>query len=158
MLNDLSGKAVLVTGGTKGIGLGIGLAFGRLGAVCTLTHKWGSADEDEIRAKFREVGAPEPQIMEADAGAAEDTVELLKAIREKHERIEVFVSNVSFAQVVKGLGDYKKRSLLRSIEYTSWPTFEYALKTKEVFGSFPRYIIGMSSVGPDAFTAGGRVA
>ena len=152
-LNDLRGKAVLITGGTKGIGLGTGLAFGRRGAVCTLTHKWGSADEDEIRAKFREAGAPEPYVAEADAGASEDTLELLKELRKRHERLEVFVSNVAFAQVVKDLGDYRKRSLLRSVEYSSWPMFEYALKTKEIFGSYPRYVIGMSSVGPDAFTA-----
>ena len=32
MLNDLKGKAVLITGGTKGIGLATGLAFGQAGA------------------------------------------------------------------------------------------------------------------------------
>ena len=32
MLNDYTGKAVVITGGTKGIGLATGLAFGRVGA------------------------------------------------------------------------------------------------------------------------------
>ena len=68
MLNDFHGKAVLITGGTKGIGLATGLAFGQAGAHVTLTHKWGSADEDEIRQQFADCGAPEPKIMEADAG------------------------------------------------------------------------------------------
>ena len=54
MLNDLRGKTVLITGGTRGIGLATGLAFGREGAVCTLTHRWGSADENDIRRRFRE--------------------------------------------------------------------------------------------------------
>ena len=45
MFNDFRGKAVLITGGTAGIGLATGLAFGRRGADCTLTYRWGSADE-----------------------------------------------------------------------------------------------------------------
>ena len=51
-MNALQGKAVLITGGTMGIGLATGLAFARQGAVCTLTHKWGTADEDEVRQLF----------------------------------------------------------------------------------------------------------
>ena len=50
MWNDFRGKAVLVTGGTRGIGLATGLAFGRRGADVTLTYKWGAEDEDAIRA------------------------------------------------------------------------------------------------------------
>jgi Aminotransferase class I and II len=47
-MNDLRGKAVLITGGTMRIGLATGLAFARQGAVCTLTHKWGTASEDPL--------------------------------------------------------------------------------------------------------------
>ncbi|HEY0136691.1 MAG TPA: SDR family NAD(P)-dependent oxidoreductase, partial [Nannocystis sp.] len=64
--NDFTGKAVLITGGTRGIGLACGLAFARHGARVILTHRWGSADEGELRAKFAELGAPEPMIVEAD--------------------------------------------------------------------------------------------
>ena len=52
VFNDFENKAVLITGGTAGIGLATGLAFGRLGAQVYLTHRWGSADNDEVRAKF----------------------------------------------------------------------------------------------------------
>jgi NAD(P)-dependent dehydrogenase (short-subunit alcohol dehydrogenase family) len=153
MSNDLSGKAVLVTGGTKGIGLGTGLAFGRRGAICTLTNKWGSADEEEILRKFAASGAPEPKIVQADAASAEDTTALLEDLKSRHDHVEAFISNVSFAQIVKGLEDYTKRSLLRSIEYSVWPTVEYTQKIREVFGCYPRYVVGLSSIGPDKFTA-----
>jgi NAD(P)-dependent dehydrogenase (short-subunit alcohol dehydrogenase family) len=153
MLNDFHGKAVLITGGTKGIGLATGLVFGRQGARVTLTHKWGSADEDEIRGQFAACGAPEPCIVEADAGSAEDTQAVLAELKKSHERVDVFVSNVAFAQVVKSLGDYQKRSLLRSIEYSVWPMIDYLQQMKVVFGQYPRYLIGLSSQGPDKYTA-----
>lgn len=37
--NDFTDKVVLMTSGTKSIGLAIRLAFGRLGAQVVLTHK-----------------------------------------------------------------------------------------------------------------------
>lgn len=153
MLNDLRGKAVLITGGTRGIGLATGLAFGRQGAVCTLTHKWGSADEDEIRRQFLEAGAPEPRIVEADAGVPDDTTAVLEGIRSTGATLEVFVSNVAFAQVVRSLDDYQKRSLLRSIEYSVWPLIDYLQQQKRILGRYPRYVVGLSSVGPDKYTA-----
>ena len=66
MRNDFTNKAVVITGGTKGIGLASGLAFGKQGAHAYLTHRWSSADEDEVRGKFAAIGAPEPAIVEAD--------------------------------------------------------------------------------------------
>lgn len=153
MLNDFHGKAVLITGGTKGIGLATGLAFGQAGAHVTLTHKWGSADEDEIRRQFADCGAPEPKIMEADAGSTDDTLALLGELKKAHDSVEVLVSNVAFAQVVKTMGDYQKRSLLRSIEYSVWPMIDYLQQIKAVFGHYPRYLIGLSSQGPDKYTA-----
>jgi NAD(P)-dependent dehydrogenase (short-subunit alcohol dehydrogenase family) len=151
MLSHLAGKAVLVTGGTMGIGLLTGLAFGRQGAHCTLTHKWGTADEDEIRRRFAEAGAPPPAIVQADVSREEDTDTLLEAMRRRHDRVEAFVSNVSVALVVSGLEDYQKRSLFKSIEYSAWPLFAYPQRIKEVFGRYPRYVVGLSSGGVDAF-------
>jgi NAD(P)-dependent dehydrogenase (short-subunit alcohol dehydrogenase family) len=150
-INDLQGKAVLITGGTMGIGLATGLAFSRQGARCILTHKWGTADEDEVRARFAELGGPEPLIVQADVASAEDTADLLAAIREEHDSVEAFISNVSFGLVVKDFEDYEKRSLFTSIEYSTWPMVEYTRQIKAVFGTYPRYIVGLSSGGPDAF-------
>ena len=58
MRNDFTGKAVLITGGTKGIGLATGLAFARHGAHLYLTHRWSSADEDEVGASSRRWARP----------------------------------------------------------------------------------------------------
>ncbi len=142
---------MLITGGTMGIGLATGLAFARQGAVCTLTYKWGTANPEEVFAKFREEDLPAPNLIEADVSRAEDTDALLRQLRQRHEQVEAFISNVSVGLVVQDLADYELRSLFQSIQYSTWPMIEYPRKIKEIFGRYPRYIIGLSSGGPDHF-------
>lgn len=149
-MNDLRGKAVLITGGTKGIGLATGLAFAAQGAAVTLTNKWGSADEDDIRARFAELGAPEPMIVSADVREDEDTDDLLTLMKERHDSIEVFVSGAAFAQTVDGVDAYSRRGFVQSIEYSVWPTAEYPRRIKAAFGHYPRYVVALSSNGADS--------
>lgn len=154
MLNDLSGKAVLITGATMGIGLATGLAFARQGAATWLTCKFGTADEDEIFKLFREAGAVAPRIVESDVGNEEETRELLTRMRAEHERVEAFISNVSVALVTRKLEDYDERALYRSIHYSAWPLYSVTRDIKELFGAYPRYVVGLSSGGPDHFYNG----
>jgi len=151
MINDLRDKAVLITGGTMGIGLATGLAFARQGAATWLTNKWGTADEDEVRARFREIGAKEPRIVTADVANDEDTKALLDEMKREHDHVEAFISNVSVALITHGLDDWEERSLFKSIDYSAWPMFAYTRRIKETFGRYPRYVIGLSSGGPDVF-------
>ncbi len=150
-MNDLKGKTVLISGGTKGIGLATGLAFGRQGAICTLTHKWGSADEHEIRRLFAEAAAPPPRIVEADVRETDDTVALLERMRAECEAIECFVSGAAYAQTVDDIGDMTRRSFIQSMEYTAWPVVEYVRQIQKIFGAYPRYVVALSSPGSDEF-------
>ena len=151
MTLDFTDRCVLITGGTAGIGLATGLAFGARGARCWLTYRWGSADEDELRARFAAVGAPEPRFFQADVGSDEDTAALLAAIHEEHDRVDVFVSNASAALRVQGIEDYSERALFKSIHYSAWPMVAYTRAIHEVMGAWPRYVVGMSSTGPDHY-------
>ncbi len=152
-MNNLQGKCVLVTGGTMGIGLATGLAFARQGARVTLTNKWGTADEDEIRARFAREDLSPPRIITADASREEDTEALLAELRRDFDAVEVFVSNVSMALVVRSLEDYTKRSLFKSVEYSAWQFFDYTQRIRAIFGRYPSYVVGLSSGGPDHFYA-----
>lgn len=145
----MSGRVVLITGGTKGIGLATGLSFARDGATPVLTYKWGSAESATVTDRFRAEGLPEPILVEADVANSDDTTRLLEQIGRRFDSIDVFVSNASFGLVVKDLADYSLRGLLRTIEYSAWPLYEYPRRIREAFGAYPRYVVGLSSGGPD---------
>lgn len=154
MLNDYKGKAVLITGGTRGIGLAAGLAFGRAGARCFLTHRWGSADEGELRERFAAHGAPEPRIVEADVSQADDTKAVLAQIKEEHDALEAVVSNVTVVPISEGFESLTKRALFKSLEYSTWPMLDYLQQTKQIFGRYPRYLVGTSTDGVDHYYQG----
>lgn len=148
-LPEFTGKAVLITGGTRGIGLACGLAFARHGARCILTHRWGSADEDALRAQFAALGAPEPMIVEADVSRDEDTANLLTKIKAEHDRVDVFISNVCVVMRGDGPLQHSRRALYKSLEYSSWPFVGYLHAIHRAFGRYPAHAIAMSSDGPD---------
>jgi NAD(P)-dependent dehydrogenase (short-subunit alcohol dehydrogenase family) len=150
-LNDFRERAVLITGGTRGIGLATGIAFARCNAAVTLTHKWGSVDPDKVRTMFASAGAREPEIVDADVTQDSDMRAVLHGIRQRHERLEAFISNVAFAPVVRSFADYSSRDLAAAIAHSAWPIVSYTRATKEIFGSYPHYVIGLSSEGVDSY-------
>ncbi len=151
---NMEDKAVLITGGTKGIGYATALQFAKAGAKLYLTYKWGSADMQKIYHDFENLDAPKPTLIEADVSVDEDTDNLMKEILKTEKKIDVFISNVGFAQRTMSLDDYKKRSLFKTLEYSTWPMIEYSRKIKKFFNKYPEYIIGISSDGPSHFYKG----
>ena len=151
---DLSGKVALITGGTGGIGLAGGLELGAAGARAVLTYRWGSTPEDEIRRLFGEKGAPEPLILEADVSRDEDTPALMETIAADCEGVDIFVSNVGFALKAETLDDYRKKSLYKTFDYSTWPMIDYVRRARERFGRYPETVLGISSDGPDHYYRG----
>jgi NAD(P)-dependent dehydrogenase (short-subunit alcohol dehydrogenase family) len=151
---DFTGKSALITGGTKGIGLAAALEFARAGARTYLTYKWGSADRQDLLGKFEREKLVPPVLLEADASLEEDTKKLIEEIRKKEARIDFFISNVGFSARVLSLAEYKKRTLYKTLDYSTWPLIDYTKTIKEVFGAYPRSVVGVSSDGPDHFYTG----
>jgi len=151
---DLSDRVVLITGGTKGIGRSSALEFGRAGARTYLTFRWGSADPGELQAEFVAAGAPPPVLIQADVSVEEDTEALLDRIAERESRVDIFISNVGVARRVRSLKGYRKKSFIKTLEYSTWPLIDYTRRIEERFGAYPGRILGISSPGPDHFYPG----
>jgi NAD(P)-dependent dehydrogenase (short-subunit alcohol dehydrogenase family) len=154
VIGNFNGNTVLLAGGTMGIGLETALDFGRRGGQCAITYMHGAAGEDEIHQRFVSEGASKPLIIRADPGNADDTGTLMQGLRERWKQVDVFVSNVSAEFVVNELEDYSFEALSKAIQFNAWPMFAYTRRIREIFGRYPRYVVGMSSPGPDSYYKG----
>ena len=150
-MSDKKQRVVLVTGGTKGIGKEIALKFAEHGDQVIVTYGWGSIEEEDVIKEYTSRGLPAPYLKQADVINNEDTVDLLTEIKSRYGRLDVFISNVSFTTLVKNMEDYNEAYLLKSIEYSCWPMIEYTRQMKAVLGEYPKYVLALSSHGPDRF-------
>src|SRR5262249_17890176 len=103
---------------------------------------------------FAAVGAPPPCLLQADVARTEDTRRVLTEMQSRHAHVEAFISNVSQAVLVENPTDYAPRALFQSIQHSAWPPVDYTFQIREVFGRYPRYVIGISSTGVDQFSWG----
>jgi 3-oxoacyl-[acyl-carrier protein] reductase len=91
MPDEFKGKVVVVTGGSRGIGRGIALAFAREGAQIVLA----SSSEPNLAAAAKVVAAegPEPMTVAGDLRRLEGCQQLFKRVGERFQRCDVLVNN-----------------------------------------------------------------
>ncbi len=93
MPTDFSGRAVLVTGATRGIGAAIAMAFARAGAHVTITAR-DLARGWSVRQELEQTGAT-LEVIEADLSATRKYDDIVAAASERLGRLDVLVNNAA---------------------------------------------------------------
>jgi 3-oxoacyl-[acyl-carrier protein] reductase len=90
---NLSGKRVLVTGGTKGIGRATVLAFARAGAEVVTCQRTADEAAESLVRELKEMGGRH-LVTRADVTSGKDVAELAERTRAQLGGLDVLVNNV----------------------------------------------------------------
>ncbi|WOP17518.1 3-oxoacyl-ACP reductase FabG [Raineyella sp. LH-20] len=92
MLFDLADRRVLVTGGSKGIGLGIATTFAKAGAAVAVTAR-GEADLAAAAERLAAAGASEVVTVAADVADRASTRAMIREVVERLGGLDVLCAN-----------------------------------------------------------------
>jgi NAD(P)-dependent dehydrogenase (short-subunit alcohol dehydrogenase family) len=112
--NDLSGHVVVVTGGTRGIGLGIVRVLARAGARLVVTGR-KPARLEAVEAELADAGIPHV-VMQADHGDAESSRAVIERTVAEFGAVDALVANAQSYAPVTGLENITERDFDRVLE------------------------------------------
>ena len=90
---DFSGKVVLVTGSSRGIGAEMIKAFGARGAQCVVNYVADPDGTNKADATNVAAALPEPLVIECDVTNPAQVEAMMKQIQERHGGLNVLVNN-----------------------------------------------------------------
>jgi len=100
-LFDVAGKVILITGGSRGLGRAMSLAFAERGAkVVVASRKLGSCEE--LAAAIRARGG-EAMALACHVGAWDSLEGVVEAVTERYGRLDVLVNNAGMSPVADSL-------------------------------------------------------
>jgi 3-oxoacyl-[acyl-carrier protein] reductase len=95
----LAGKRCLITGGSRGLGLALGLAFARAGARIAFTYSRNGADAEEASRRLTEAGAP-PLVFRGSVADAAHAQQVVKEVVAAWGGLDVLVNNAGINQIL----------------------------------------------------------
>lgn len=92
MTGQFEGRRILLTGGTRGIGRAIALAFAREGGSVVTCYRADRDAADALEIAFKELGGGH-RVVRADIGAEEDVARLLAVCQDELGGLDAVVHN-----------------------------------------------------------------
>ena len=141
---DFTGKVVLVTGSSRGIGAEIIGAFGKRGAACVVNYVVDPEDQNKSDAESVGRKLKEPLIIECDVTQPDQVESMMKQIQDRHGGLDILVNNSGIIRdrTIKKMSMEEFESVLR-VNLTG--TFTVTQKAAAVLRNGGR-IVNMSSV------------
>ncbi len=95
---DLSGKAALVTGASRGLGRAIALAFARQGADVAVNYRGNASAAEEVAGAIRELGRRAATIQGDTSGGREACEAIVKAALDAFGKVDILVNNAGITR------------------------------------------------------------
>jgi len=160
----LAGRAVLVTGGSSGIGRAIALAAAQAGADVAITYRSNEAGAREVLDAIRSMGRRAASLR-LDLADADSIVDLGSASRRALGRLDVWINNAG-ADILTGhgasLSRIEKLDLLIAVDLrgtmlASWQAAEMFAQQPEggviINMSWDHVLTGMAGLNPELYSA-----
>ena len=141
---DFTGKVVLVTGSSRGIGAEIIGAFGKRGAACVVNYVADPENQNKSDAESVGRKLKEPLIIECDVTQPDQVESMIKQIQDRHGGLDILVNNSGIIRdrTIKKMSMEEFESVLR-VNLTG--TFTVTQKAAAILRNGGR-IVNMSSV------------
>ena len=141
---DFTGKVVLVTGSSRGIGAEMIGAFGKRGAACVVNYVADPEDQNKSDAEGVARKLKEPLIIECDVTQPDQVESMMKQIQDRHGGLDILVNNsgIIHDRTIKKMSMEEFESVLR-VNLTG--TFTVTQKAAAILRNGGR-IVNMSSV------------
>jgi 3-oxoacyl-[acyl-carrier protein] reductase len=112
---DFSGKVVLVTGSSRGLGAAMITAFGQRGAKCVVNYVADSAGQNKFDAETVAKELKDPLVIECDVARPEQADSMMTTIAEKHSGLDILINNSGIIRdrTIKRLTTEEFESVLR---------------------------------------------
>jgi 3-oxoacyl-[acyl-carrier protein] reductase len=141
---DFTGKIVLVTGSSRGIGAELIKAFGKHGAGCVVNYVTDPQDQNKSDAARVAKALKDPLVIECDVTEPSQVESMMKQIQDRHGGLDVLVNNSGIIRdrTIKKMSMEEFESVVR-VNLTG--TFTVTQKAAAILRSGGR-ILNLSSV------------
>ncbi|HYY14239.1 MAG TPA: 3-oxoacyl-ACP reductase FabG, partial [Chthoniobacterales bacterium] len=141
---DFSGKVVLVTGSSRGIGAAMIKAFGQRGAECVVNYVADKKGQNQADAEKVAKELKNPLVIQCDVARPEEVEAMIKQIQDRHSGLDILINNSGIIadRTIKKMALEQFESVLR---VNLVGTFNVTQKASAILRSGGR-IVNLSSV------------